>query len=507
MERRVRRFSSLSTLALILVFSLLSILPLSASEQSPLREVNLEEPIIIFTPQYFGGHSCERSRISPLSRVHNFKSYANSRRVSLNISGSLPEKFHWKIEVCSHRNASLGLCECESNNWQSLRDGQWNSLISPYEKRYIDVRVKDQISTSFSLSIHEELQQWRLVCLGIGFLLLILAPVVSDWAPFYYSSSMALGILLVVLLLLFQGMKLLPLGRKNLFYLTIYGSVLGIGSYIAHYFSTIVNSILVNFGLSEEMHNPVSVFLIVIIVLAGAALGYWVVRRFVLSSDGQVDAGVARFVLWTMRIIASFFILQSSRDHLLALGALGVSCYVSSFSASCVLPSKFLRKGARSNAGALWQPKATQKFLSPYERHPEFLSKSGGRDYDEPVWESPSSPNSWSGFATRAQGKSATLKKKTLKSRDRDYYSTYHNTPRRKFTKREWDRFTQEQTNKALAEWASSPDVVRWIADNAHRVHVDHDSATDKDESPVSSSGSSEELEHINKGLGLLRWG
>ncbi|KAJ4770455.1 transmembrane protein (DUF2215) [Rhynchospora pubera] len=507
MERRVPRFSSLSTLAFPLVISLLSLLPLSASEQSPPREVNLEDPIIIFTPQYVGGHSCERSRISPLSRVNNLKSYANSRRVSLNISGSLPEKFHWKIEVCSHRNASLGLCECESNYWQSLHDGQWNSLISPYEKRYIDVRVKDQISTSFSLSIQEEFQQWRLVCLGIGFMLLILAPVVSDWAPFYYSSSMALGILLVVLLLLFQGMKLLPLGRKNLFYLTIYGSVLGIGSYIAHYFSTIVNSILVNFGLSEEMHNPVSVFLIVIIVLAGAALGYWVVRRFVLSADGHVDAGVAWFVLWTMRVVASFFILQSSRDHLLALGALGVSCYISYFSASLVLTSKFLRKGTPSNAGGLWQPKATQKFLSPYERHPEFLSKSGGREYDEPVWESPNSPNSWSGFATRAQGKSATLRRKTLKSRDRDYYSTYHNTPRRKFTKREWDRFTQEQTNKALAEWASSPDVVRWIADNAHRVHVDHDSATDKDDSPVSSSGSSEELEHINKGLGLLRWG
>lgn len=49
----------------------------------------------------------------------------------------------------------MGLCECESSNWQSLHNGQWNSFISPYEKRYIDVRVKDQISTSFSLSIQE----------------------------------------------------------------------------------------------------------------------------------------------------------------------------------------------------------------------------------------------------------------------------------------------------------------------------------------------------------------
>lgn len=45
----------------------------------------------------------------------------------------------------------------------------------------------------------------------------------------------------------------------NTKYLTI--SVLfqvGAGSYLFHHFSSLVNSILVNFGLSEEMHNPVS---------------------------------------------------------------------------------------------------------------------------------------------------------------------------------------------------------------------------------------------------------
>ncbi|GMP84115.1 hypothetical protein CsSME_00037767 [Camellia sinensis var. sinensis] len=44
--------------------------------------------------------------------------------------------------------------------------------------------------------------------------------------------------------------------RKNVFYLTLYGSVVGAVSFLLHQFSTSVNSILVNFGLSEEMHNP-----------------------------------------------------------------------------------------------------------------------------------------------------------------------------------------------------------------------------------------------------------
>lgn len=54
----------------------------------------------------------------------------------------------------------------------------------------------------------------------------------------------------------------------------------------------------------------VSIFLLVGVVLAGAALGYWIVRRYVISDDGSVDVGVAQFVKWAMRIIASTFILQ-----------------------------------------------------------------------------------------------------------------------------------------------------------------------------------------------------
>lgn len=54
----------------------------------------------------------------------------------------------------------------------------------------------------------------------------------------------------------------------------------------------------------------VSVFLLVGITLAGAALGYWVVRKFVLSEDGTVDVGIAQFVKWAMRIFGVVFILQ-----------------------------------------------------------------------------------------------------------------------------------------------------------------------------------------------------
>lgn len=54
----------------------------------------------------------------------------------------------------------------------------------------------------------------------------------------------------------------------------------------------------------------VSLFLLVGIIIAGAALGYWIVRKFVVSEDGSVDAGIAQFMKWTMRVLAATLILQ-----------------------------------------------------------------------------------------------------------------------------------------------------------------------------------------------------
>lgn len=62
--------------------------------------------------------------------------------------------------------------------------------------------------------------------------------------------------------------------------------------------------------MAVPLFLQVSIFLLVGIVLAGAALGYWIVRKFVISKDGTVDVGVAQFVKWAMRIIATTSIFQ-----------------------------------------------------------------------------------------------------------------------------------------------------------------------------------------------------
>ncbi|KAL0428337.1 UNVERIFIED_CONTAM: hypothetical protein Slati_3008500 [Sesamum latifolium] len=264
---------------------------------------------------------CARVPVSGLSRL-KLGSYSSAHRITLVPSEEIQEKSYKKIQICLHNNASLGLCQCESYNWESIQSGAWSSFVSPYVDRYIDVKFVNNLSGSVTVTVGLEFHRWRLLCLAIGFVLLLLAPIVSSWVPFYYSSSMAIGICLVVIILLFQGMKLLPTGRKNALYSTICGLALGAGTFLLNRLSSFVNSILVNFGISEEMHNPVLVFLLVGIVLAGAAFGYWLVRKFVVAEDGSVDVGIAQFVKWALRVIAVTFIFQSTLDTLLAMALL-----------------------------------------------------------------------------------------------------------------------------------------------------------------------------------------
>ncbi|KAJ6824200.1 uncharacterized protein M6B38_102690 [Iris pallida] len=485
-----------------LVHFLLSLAPLfflSTSEQTTAayRGVSLENPTINLVPSSHAGYSCERVQVMGTSRV-NLKSYANSLHVTLKASDAMPEKLHDKLEVCFHRNASFGLCQLDSCEWKNLQKGQWKTVISPYEKRYIDLKFKDKAIGSVLVSVEEEFHRWRLFSLGFGIFLWFLAPIVSHWVPFYYSSSMALGVILVVLLILFQGMKLLPMGRKSALYLTFYGSMLGIGSYIAHYFSTVVNSILESFGLSEEMHNPVSVFFVVGLVLAGAALGYWTVRKYILSEDGSIDAGTAQFVKWAMRTIAGVSILLSSLDSLLSLVALGICwCTCSSINPKRwrSLPTSQYKLRKNEN---LWKQRVKQ---SPASKNAEFLSRPS-TDFGRTVRGSSSSPYAQSNLQTKVRSYTSPAK---MAREDEDYYSTFHKTPTRKFSKTQWEDFTRESTRDSLAEWAASPEVAKWVADNAHRMRLDVGNSSD--DSTESSYGSSEETA-VDNGYGrsLLKW-
>ncbi|MED6169782.1 hypothetical protein PIB30_024597 [Stylosanthes scabra] len=380
-----------------------------------------------------------------------------------------------------------------------VQKGIWNSIMSPYETKYIDVGINGQVSGSVTVALEEDFQQWRLIFLALGLALLLLAPIISSWVPFYYSTSMAIGIFLVIIIILFQGMKLLPTGRKNIFYLTIYGSVLGAGSFLLHQFSLFVNSILQSFGMSEDMYNPVAVFVLLGIVLAGAALGYWIVRRFVISKeDGTVDAGVAQFVKMSMYIMGGTFIFQSTIDFPLAIGAL-VTCV-----AVCKLSSliMWLHEGYETSRSDSY----SKKWVRERSGRAEFLSKTPpkGKGWSNPKgspWsKSPVrgvvSPSPISSISPGSSGSRA----------GQDYYSTFHKTRnRKKFTKNEWDEFTQDSTRQAISELVASLEFTDWIVDHADRIKLLPTGTSDEE------MGSESDSSEVGSGSGtrwrIFNWG
>ncbi|KAJ9559103.1 hypothetical protein OSB04_013717 [Centaurea solstitialis] len=370
--------------------------------------------------------------------------------------------------------------------------------MSPYEQRFVDVKFVGGFSGSVTITLDEVSQGWRYILLVFGFTLLFLAPVVSQWVPFYYTSSMAIGVLAVVIILLYQGMRLLPTGRKSAFYLSIYTSAIGAGSFLVHYVSGFVNSILVNFGLSQEMQNPVSVFMVLAIVLLGAGLGYWLVRRYIISEDGDVDVGVAQFIKWAMRVVAVACIFLSSIDTPLATVAVG-SCLALYFMITSIewhdhqAPS-FSKKSRVWQKGGQRTPKIGRaEFLSrPNKTTPLRNPLSGQR-------------NSFAYSDSPVRGMANTWGEKESAGSQDEFYSTFHKTPNRKrFSKREWEEFTEESTRESVAELASSPEFTDWVIKNANRIKLLPDNGSDDD---VSGSDSTDGylVENADR-RGLFNW-
>nr|GLL36729.1 uncharacterized protein LOC109181913 isoform X1 [Ipomoea trifida] len=477
----------------------------AATHLSALKEVNLKNPVVDVTPVPLAGFSssrdivsCERVLVAGLSRLKLW-SYSSAYRVTLIPSAAIPERLHAKIHICSHKNSSLGSCQCDKDDWKILQKGAWNSVMSPYEDRFIDVKYFGDFSGSVTVTVEEDSQKWRLLCLALGLILLLLAPTVSSWVPFYYSSSMMIGVCLVIIILLFQGMKLLPTGRKNFFYLTIYGSVLGAGSFLLHHFSMMVNSILLSFGLDEELHNPVSVFLLVGIILAGAGMGYWLVRKYVVSENGGVDAGVAQFVKWAIRVVGITLIFQSTLDIALAMAVLG------SWFLICSSVTSVMRRRARDSSYSRNRTSSTgmNRQMNMTPKRAEFFRKSQGPGSYGHMSNRSKSSSPWSDPPVKGRAVPSNMwGRQNLP----EYYSTFHKTPnRKKFSEREWEEFTQDSTKQAITELASSSEFTDWIIKNANRVQILPEESSDETVESGSDSTDESAAESCS-GISLFKW-
>ncbi|XP_051126864.1 uncharacterized protein LOC127248532 [Andrographis paniculata] len=392
---------------------------------------------------------CERVSIHGLPRIKHLSKFANSLKVEVscvNKSGCPPY-----IQICFHRNSSLGIGMCPHDQWERLSKGLCVKSMSPFDHKILDIRMVASYSEVLQISLHEEFYMYRILFLVMGIVLMSLASCLSKSLAFYYSSAMLVGVLLVVLIILFQGMKLLPTGRKSSFAIFLYSFFVGLGSFLLRYVPRLLQSLLVEIGLSEDMYNPVAIFLLVFLAIFGAWLGFWAVRKLVLSTDGSIDTGVSHFVTWSIRIVGSVMILQSSTDPLLAaeafVGGIIISLVLSKFGHSKIA-CRIYRKMSRLNK------------TNFRESHSPYTSPATKSTFSRPSNRSPYTPI-----------QSASSKSPKRLSNSETFYSTFHSTPnRKKITKDEWDSFTKETTRSALEDLIASPDFNKWAVSHADRI-------------------------------------
>jgi hypothetical protein len=53
------------------------------------------------------------------------------------------------------RNASLALGQCLQNEWKALEKGLWTGLMSPFETKFIDIRMPGTLFDSLTISVEE----------------------------------------------------------------------------------------------------------------------------------------------------------------------------------------------------------------------------------------------------------------------------------------------------------------------------------------------------------------
>ncbi|KAG5528418.1 hypothetical protein RHGRI_029183 [Rhododendron griersonianum] len=411
---------------------------------------------------------CARVHIHGLSRLRNLTRFAHSVKVNVSIvesSARLPN-----VEVCFHRNLSIGIGMCPQGQWEKLVKGSWVWSMSPFDHKLLDVRMADSSSGIIQVSIEEEFFLYRIVFLVSGIIIMTMASSLSKSLVFYYSSAMAVGIILVILMVLFQGMKLLPTGRKNSVAIFVYSSIVGLGSFFLRYLPGLLRSVLADLGISDDMYYPLAIFLLLFLVLAGAWLGFWVVRKLVLTEEGLIDVGVSHFVAWSIRIIAAVMILQSSVDPLLAAEALLCGILGSSLLRR-VTRSRFIRhlykKLRRTDkTNHRYQIPDSSPLEDYYDESVHDIQKPDHFEFLKPQ----SRPFRMAGCKTPVQGLTKTPPP-SQPSNSGAYYSSFHSTPeQQKFSKDEWNKFTKESTKKALEELVSSPDFSKWAVANAERI-------------------------------------
>ncbi|GKB40429.1 hypothetical protein Tco_0885371 [Tanacetum coccineum] len=141
---------------------------------SACQNVDVRNPTTYVTPAPTHGSSdyCERVFVNGASRKV-LGSFAKIYRVLLIPTAVISHDSHDKAQICIHGDASLGLCQCDKDDWMPLGNGLWSFVMSPYEKKIVDIRFTSGIHGSVDISLDEGSQGWCYFFLTVGTALLL----------------------------------------------------------------------------------------------------------------------------------------------------------------------------------------------------------------------------------------------------------------------------------------------------------------------------------------------
>ncbi|KAI3683750.1 hypothetical protein L1987_84264 [Smallanthus sonchifolius] len=162
--------------------------------------IDVANPKVDISPAPIHGtfQYCGRVSVDAFPRA-KIQGYDKTYRVKVDLPESIPEEWHNKIRICFHGNDSLEFCQCEKDDWRSIQEGSWSSIMPPYEKRFVDVKFVTGISGFVTVSLNEvpPAQGWRYGLPIGGIALLVVA--ISKRVPICcYTRRMVLGVVLGV---------------------------------------------------------------------------------------------------------------------------------------------------------------------------------------------------------------------------------------------------------------------------------------------------------------------
>ncbi|CAI7776784.1 unnamed protein product [Closterium sp. NIES-53] len=267
---------------------------------------------------------------------------------------------------------------------------------------------------------------------------------------------------------------------------------------IITYVTGAVKTVMEPLGLGDDVISPVVVFVLVLVVLIGAALGFWVVRKFILSPTGELDPPTVSFVKWGLRIIAATLLIMSSADaiiassllllslsttlllHLLSPRALALLSPTSTPSATpatsflaraCAHKSEQAseQEGEVGRMGGAFSP--PQQYGTPPQG--PMGGVGGGQGYVTPSRGVDGSP--YTRMGTPFQGPPGTPRTPHPSSPLARAVcpSSFHRTPhRRHLTPAQAAAISHECTQAALQELAYSPGFGQWVLHNFDRIAI-----------------------------------